>query len=176
MINLQGIYQKLKNRREVIKAHICRFDPFFEKFRMLLPAKFLQDVKKTIRQSDLSCWRGIFSESNSDKRLHCHLSSGSRPNTAITFDLEQSRGKLPYISPNGKYDVTAGFSPPFALADSATKHFQWKAEAFLYIDCTNRAIHLGNMNLIILKSRNHEKSAFNSGYIYHRPPLSAALP
>ena len=73
MMNLQGIYQKLKNRREVIKAHICRFDPFFEKFRMLLPAKFLQDVKKTIRQSDLSPRKIIFAESNSAKCLYCHL-------------------------------------------------------------------------------------------------------
>jgi len=35
---------------------------------------------------------------------------------------------------NGKCDVAAGFSPLFAQTTDATKHIQWKAKAFPYID------------------------------------------
>ncbi len=38
---------------------------------------------------------------------------------------------------NGKCDVEAGFSPPFAEAADAASRVQWKAKAFHYIGCAN---------------------------------------
>ncbi len=51
---------------------------------------------------------------------------------------------------NGKCDVAAGFSPPFAEAADVAKRVQWKAEAFRYIICTNCVKQLRTVNCELL--------------------------